>query len=127
MFFHFKPEFIGGLVYFFELFVVFVLDGGVRLGLLEVVVDVVEVVEVGGRAEGVDLGEGFGVVGQVEGLGGGFHGEEVRNIIKKVVWVPILACIAVNQFPFIIFFMPRPIMISPRTSIIPSTDNSAIF
>ena len=51
------------MVYFFELFVVFVLDVGVRLGLLEVLVDVVEVVEVVGRAEGVDLGEGFGVIG----------------------------------------------------------------
>ena len=63
MFFYLQPEFIGGMVYFFELFVVFVLDVGVGLGLLEVLVDVVEVVEVVGRAEGVDLGEGFGVIG----------------------------------------------------------------
>ena len=63
----------------------------------------------------------------MEGLGGGFHGEEVRNIIKKVVWVAIFALNSSNQFPFIIFFIPRPIIISPSTSIIPRTDNSAIF
>lgn len=46
---------------------------------------VVEVVELGGGSEGVDLGKGFGIIVEVEGLGGSFHEEEVRNIIKKVV------------------------------------------
>ena len=63
MFFDLEPEFIGCVVYFFELFVVFVLDVRVRLGLLEVLIDIVEVVEVIGRAKGIDLGEGFGVIG----------------------------------------------------------------
>ena len=62
------------------------LDVGVHLGLLEVGVHVLEVVEVGGGTEGVDLGKGFGVVVEVEGLRRSFH-KEVRNIIKKVVWM----------------------------------------
>ena len=45
--------------------------------------DVLEVSEVGGGAQGLNVGKGLGVVVQMEVVRGSFHGEEVRNIIKK--------------------------------------------
>jgi len=100
------------------------LDVGVALSLSQVLADVVEVAELGGRAEGVDLGKRFGVIVEVEGLRGSFHGEEVRNIIRKQFEYTAKL---VNHLPLIIFFIPSTIIIKPNNNIIPNTDNSAIF
>lgn len=78
-------KFEGSEVYFLELLVVFVLNGGFEGRFFEVRVDVLQVMEVRSRSERVHLGNRFRIVVQVERLRVSFHSEEVRNIITIAI------------------------------------------